>query len=64
MARIGHDNVRAAMTTCQHAVGAITNGVDRQFEGRDDDDDEGTADALVPAGRSRADGRLMAREDP
>ncbi|UBU14089.1 tyrosine-type recombinase/integrase [Nonomuraea gerenzanensis] len=53
MARMGHDNVRAAMIY-QHAVRgadeAITNAIDRQLEARDDDDDEGTAGALVPAG--------------
>jgi integrase len=53
MARMGHDNVRAAMIY-QHAVRgadeAITNAIDRQLEARDDDDDKGTAGALVPAG--------------
>ncbi|SET63063.1 tyrosine-type recombinase/integrase [Nonomuraea wenchangensis] len=53
MARMGHDNVRAAMIY-QHAVRgadeAITNAIDRQLEARDDDDDEGTAGVLVPAG--------------
>ncbi|TDE60409.1 site-specific integrase [Nonomuraea mesophila] len=53
MARMGHDNVRAAMIY-QHAVRgadeAITNAIDRQLGARDDDDDEGTAGALVPAG--------------
>ncbi|TDD52350.1 hypothetical protein E1286_09075 [Nonomuraea terrae] len=38
----------------QHAVRgadeAITNAIDRQLEARDDDDDKGTAGALVPAG--------------
>ncbi|MEV4175017.1 site-specific integrase [Nonomuraea sp. NPDC049709] len=52
MARMGHDNVRAAMIY-QHAVRgadeAITNAIDRQLEARDDDD-EGTAGTLVPAG--------------
>jgi integrase len=59
MARMGHGNVRAAMIY-QHAVRgadeAITNAIDRQLEARDDDDDEGTAGALVPAGGSRANG--------
>ncbi|HEX4814056.1 MAG TPA: hypothetical protein VFV66_15035 [Nonomuraea sp.] len=49
---MGHDNVRAAMIY-QHAGRgadeAITNAID-QLEVRDDDDDEGTAGALVPAG--------------
>ncbi|GAA3126369.1 MULTISPECIES: hypothetical protein [Nonomuraea] len=52
-ARMGHDNVRAAMIY-QHAVRgadeAITHAIDRQLEARDDDDDEGTTGALVPAG--------------
>lgn len=56
MARMGHDNVRAAMIY-QHAVRgadeATTNAIDRQLESRDDDDDKG---ALVPIGRSRANG--------
>ncbi|MEU6788668.1 site-specific integrase [Nonomuraea angiospora] len=53
MVRMGHDNVRAAMIY-QHAVRgadeAITNAIDRQLETRDDDDDKGTAGALVPTG--------------
>lgn len=54
MARMGHDNVRAAMIY-QHAVrGAdevITNAIDRQLGGaRDDDGDEGVERVLVPAG--------------
>jgi integrase len=53
MARMGHDNVRAAMIY-QHAVrGAdevITNAIDRQLGARDDDGDEGKEDVLVPAG--------------
>ncbi|MEO3876607.1 tyrosine-type recombinase/integrase [Nonomuraea sp. B12E4] len=53
MARMGHDNVRAAMIY-QHAVRgadeAITNAIERQLGARDDDDDEGTTGALVPAG--------------
>ncbi|MFC4062383.1 tyrosine-type recombinase/integrase [Planomonospora corallina] len=52
MARMGHDNVRAAMIY-QHAVrGAdrtITDAIDRQIIRRDDDED-GPAGALVPAG--------------
>ncbi|MEV4352820.1 tyrosine-type recombinase/integrase [Nonomuraea sp. NPDC049625] len=48
IARMGHDNVRAAMIY-QHAVRgadeAITNAIDRQLEARDDDDDKGTARA-------------------
>ncbi|WP_336208588.1 hypothetical protein [Nonomuraea sp. LPB2021202275-12-8] len=51
LARMRHDNVRAAMIY-QHALReadeAITNAIDRQLEARDDDD-EGTAGALVPA---------------
>lgn len=53
MARMGHDNVRAAMIY-QHAVRgadkAITDAIDKQLEGRDGDEDDGTAGALVPAG--------------
>ncbi|MBG0820502.1 site-specific integrase [Planomonospora sp. ID91781] len=52
MARMGHDNVRAAMIY-QHAVrGAdrtITDAIDRQITRRDDDED-GPTGALVPAG--------------
>ncbi|MEU4572191.1 MULTISPECIES: hypothetical protein [Nonomuraea] len=50
---MGHDNVRAAMIY-QHAVrgadAAITNAINRQLEARDDDDEEGPAGVLVPAG--------------
>jgi integrase len=53
MARTGHDNVRAAMIY-QHAVrGAdksITDAINKQLEERDDDEDDGTAGVLVPAG--------------
>jgi integrase len=51
MARMGHDNVRAAMIY-QHAVrGAertITDAIDRQIIGRDDDEEDGSAGMLVP----------------
>jgi integrase len=51
MARIGHDNIRAAMIY-QHAVrGAdksITDAIDRHISSGDDEDDEGTAGVLVP----------------
>ncbi|MEV5413316.1 tyrosine-type recombinase/integrase [Thermopolyspora sp. NPDC052614] len=50
MARMGHDNVRAAMIY-QHAVrGAdttITDAIDRQINDRDDDED-GAAGTLTP----------------
>ncbi|SNT53518.1 hypothetical protein SAMN05216276_105651 [Streptosporangium subroseum] len=50
MARMGHDNVRAAMIY-QHAVrGAdrtITDAIDRQIIGRDDEED-GSAGMPVP----------------
>lgn len=53
MARMGHDNVRAAMIY-QHAVrGAdktITDAIDRQLKGRDEDDDDGSAGVLAPVG--------------
>ncbi|MEU1386096.1 MULTISPECIES: site-specific integrase [unclassified Nonomuraea] len=53
MARMGHDNVRAAMIY-QHAVRgadeAITNAIDRQLAARDDDEGDEAAGALVPAG--------------
>ena len=53
MARMGHDNVRAAMIY-QHAVrGAdemITDAMDRQLGTRDEDGDGGEAGALVPTG--------------
>ncbi|OUC84317.1 tyrosine-type recombinase/integrase [Streptosporangium minutum] len=52
MARMGHDNVRAAMIY-QHAVRgadkAITDAIDRQLEKRDDDED-GSAGVLAPVG--------------
>ncbi|MFD0656047.1 tyrosine-type recombinase/integrase [Thermocatellispora tengchongensis] len=51
MARMGHDNVRAAMIY-QHAVrGAdhvITDAIDKHIGGRDDEGDDGTAGVLVP----------------
>jgi integrase len=51
MARMGHDNVRAAMIY-QHAVrGAdktITNAIDRQIVGGDDDEGDGPAGLLAP----------------
>lgn len=53
MARMEHDNVRAAMIYQRAVRGAdeaITNAFDRQLEALDDDDGEGTAGALVPAG--------------
>ncbi|MEU3163769.1 tyrosine-type recombinase/integrase [Streptosporangium sp. NPDC006930] len=50
MARMGHDNVRAAMIY-QHAVrGAdrtITDAIDRQISGRDDEED-GSSGKLIP----------------
>ncbi|WP_424534949.1 tyrosine-type recombinase/integrase [Sphaerisporangium viridialbum] len=53
MARMGHDNVRAAMIY-QHAVrGAdktITDAINKQLEERDGDESDGTAGVLVPAG--------------
>ncbi|MFF0868450.1 tyrosine-type recombinase/integrase [Nonomuraea sp. NPDC003560] len=53
MARMGHDNIRAAMIY-QHAVRgadeAITNAIDRQLTVRDDDEGDEAAGALVPAG--------------
>ncbi|MEU6743139.1 hypothetical protein [Streptosporangium sandarakinum] len=46
MARMGHDNVRAAMIY-QHAVRgadrAITDAIHRRLEARDEDQDTGTA---------------------
>ncbi|MEV4180986.1 site-specific integrase [Streptosporangium canum] len=52
MARMGHDNVRAAMIY-QHAVRgadkAITDAIDRQLEKRDDDED-GSTGVLAPVG--------------
>ncbi|MEV0349488.1 tyrosine-type recombinase/integrase [Nonomuraea sp. NPDC050680] len=53
MARMGHDNVRAAMIY-QHAVrGAdemIMNAIDKRLEARDDDGDEGPAACWSPQG--------------
>ncbi|MFF4197621.1 tyrosine-type recombinase/integrase [Nonomuraea sp. NPDC001831] len=53
MARMGHDNVRAAMIY-QHAVRgadeAIANAIDRQLAARDDDEGDEAAGALVLAG--------------
>ncbi|WP_248962487.1 tyrosine-type recombinase/integrase [Sphaerisporangium perillae] len=53
MARMGHDNVRAAMIY-QHAVrGAdksITDAIDKHITGQDDEDDDGLSGALVPVG--------------
>jgi integrase len=53
MARMGHDNVRAAMIY-QHAVrGAdemITDAIDRQLRTQDEAGDEGQAGTLIPAG--------------
>ncbi|MEQ4714760.1 site-specific integrase [Nonomuraea sp. B19D2] len=53
MARMGHDNVRAAMIY-QHAVrGAdqvITDAIDQQLKQRDEDDDDGSAGVLAPVG--------------
>jgi integrase len=52
MARMGHDNVRAAMIY-QHAVRgadkAITDAIDRHIN-RTDDDGEGSAGVLAPVG--------------
>lgn len=51
MARMGHDNVRAAMIY-QHAVRgadkAITDAIDRHIGRADDEDDEGSAGVLAP----------------
>ncbi|MBB6350197.1 hypothetical protein FHU36_006769 [Nonomuraea muscovyensis] len=51
MARMGHDNVRAAMIY-QHAVRgagkAITDAIDRHIGRTDDEDDEGSAGMLAP----------------
>ncbi|WP_431930711.1 tyrosine-type recombinase/integrase [Nonomuraea jabiensis] len=53
MARMGHDNVRAAMIY-QHAVrGAdqvITNAIDQQLKQHDEGDDDGSASVLAPVG--------------
>ncbi|MEV0750831.1 site-specific integrase [Streptosporangium sp. NPDC050280] len=53
MARMGHDNVRAAMIY-QHAVRgadkAITDAIDRRLGEREDEEGDGMAGAMVPAG--------------
>ncbi|MGW4643428.1 site-specific integrase [Sphaerisporangium sp. NPDC004334] len=53
MARMGHDNVRAAMIY-QHAVRgadkAITDAIGRQLDERKADEGDGTAGAMAPAG--------------
>jgi integrase len=53
MARMGHDNVRAAMIY-QHAVRgadrAITDAIDKHILGPDDEDSDGQAGVLVPVG--------------
>ncbi|MGW6495663.1 site-specific integrase [Nonomuraea angiospora] len=53
MARMGHDNVRAAMIY-QHAVrGAdqvITDAIDQQLKKHDEGDDDGSAGVLAPVG--------------
>jgi integrase len=53
MARMGHDNVRAAMIY-QHAVRgadkAITDAIDRKISSQDDDGEDGAAGVLVPVG--------------
>ncbi|WP_067143013.1 tyrosine-type recombinase/integrase [Microtetraspora malaysiensis] len=53
MARMGHDNVRAAMIY-QHAVRgadkAITDAIERQITGRDGDEDGRSGEVLVPVG--------------
>ncbi|MEV4112432.1 tyrosine-type recombinase/integrase [Nonomuraea sp. NPDC049695] len=53
MARMGHDNVRAAMIY-QHAVrGAdqvITNAIDQQLKQHDEGDDDGSVGVLAPVG--------------
>jgi hypothetical protein len=56
MARMGHDNERAAMIYQHEAQGAdqaITKAIDAHIEAQhreDGDDDGGTAGGLVPAG--------------
>ncbi|MEV7969738.1 site-specific integrase [Sphaerisporangium sp. NPDC088356] len=54
MARMGHDNVRAAMIY-QHAVrGAdksITDAIDKHITGEGEEDDDGPAGVLVPVGQ-------------
>jgi hypothetical protein len=53
MARMGHDNVRAAMIY-QHAVRgadqAITDAIDQQLKQLDERDDDGSAGVLAPVG--------------
>ncbi|MGV9385680.1 tyrosine-type recombinase/integrase [Nonomuraea sp. NPDC003707] len=53
MARMGHDNVRAAMIY-QHAVRgadqAITDAIDQQLKKYDEGDDDGSAGVLAPVG--------------
>jgi hypothetical protein len=53
MARMGHDNVRAAMIY-QHAVrGAdrtITDAIDKHITGQDDEGDDGLTGVPVPVG--------------
>lgn len=56
MARMGHDSERAAMIYQHEARGAdsaITNAIDAYVDGeygKDEDDDDGSAGVLVPAG--------------
>jgi integrase len=56
MARMGHDSERAAMIYQHEARGAdqlITNAIDAHLQGeqsKDDDDEDGSAGVLVPAG--------------
>ena len=56
MARMGHDSERAAMIYQHEAQGAdkaITNAIDTHVQSeqtRCGDDDDGSADVLVPAG--------------
>ncbi|MBO3751975.1 hypothetical protein J5X84_38405 [Streptosporangiaceae bacterium NEAU-GS5] len=51
MARMGHDNVRAAITY-QHKVKgadkAITDAIDRHITSSDDEDDDGSGAVVVP----------------
>jgi integrase len=53
MARMGHDNIRAAMIY-QHAVRgadkAITDAIDKHISGQDDEGEDGSAGVLVPVG--------------
>ena len=56
MARMGHDSERAALIYQHEARGAdqlITNAIDAHLQGeqsKDDDDEDGSAGILVPAG--------------